>query len=71
MGSVCKGGCRFIEGATRRGSDYYRNGNKFCMECRIAFKWEGIHCPCCGGKIRSHSRHKDGVHRMTVEVRRI
>jgi len=43
----------------------YENGYKRCIPCGIAFKYEGIFCPCCGtrlrGKVRAYGKKSKEV----------
>lgn len=34
----------------------YSKGAKRCSACRIFLDWEGMHCPCCGTKLRNKPR---------------
>jgi len=36
----------------------YKNGQKRCQKCVIYLKYDGLHCPCCGGNLRTKPRHK-------------
>ncbi len=34
----------------------YGSGQKRCKSCSIFINWEGIHCPCCGNRLRTMPR---------------
>lgn len=34
----------------------YKNGRR-CTVCSMFIKWEGLHCPCCGYRLRV-TRHQ-------------
>jgi len=35
----------------------YASGQKRCQICDLFVNWEGIHCPCCGKKLRATPRN--------------
>lgn len=52
----CKGKCiKYIakkDGHKKR----YENGQSRCQKCVIYIKWDGVYCPCCGGRLRKSAR---------------
>lgn len=56
MTMCCKGVCakyiiKIVVKALR-----YSNGLKRCQVCEVYIKWEGVYCPCCGGRLRTKAR---------------
>jgi len=49
----CKEIC--VKYKTRKG---YSKGQKRCQICEIFIKWDGVYCPCCSHRLRSHPRNK-------------
>ena len=40
----------------------YGDGGAYCSTCRAAWrKYEGMHCPCCGVRVRRRARGRGGV----------
>ena len=35
----------------------YIIGQKCCQVCQVFIYWQGLFCPCCGGRIRNRPRH--------------
>lgn len=35
----------------------YATGQKRCQTCAIFLKWDLLWCPCCGSRLRTHSRN--------------
>ena len=54
---VCKGVCVCKYDAPK-GKRTYIGGGKRCTECALFVDWEGIHCPCCGTKLRVKIRSR-------------
>ena len=69
---ICKGICVSHKAKKKAGDLRYVIGHKFCIDCQIFMKWEGIYCPCCGIKLRTKPRRSRSKHlyRKSVEVRR-
>ncbi|QMU54697.1 MAG: hypothetical protein GKS07_07325 [Nitrosopumilus sp.] len=44
-------------------------GNKRCMTCELFVKWEGLWCPCCGGRLRAKPRNSKLRKRLVMELR--
>jgi len=59
----CRGICvRHKARKTKLAQSWYSiEGTKFCSRCSEWIKWEGYHCPCCGGRLRSRPRSNDGI----------
>ena len=54
----------------RRTAKGYASGYKWCSDCAASVKWYGIHCPCCGQRLRSspkNSRYRLGPSRPRVD----
>ena len=56
MVTKCKNQCQLIEGA-RNHVGHTLPGNKKCIACEMQFPYEGIFCPCCGGRVRNNPRY--------------
>ena len=54
---VCKGVC-VSKYDPPKGKRTYVHGGKRCTNCMTFIKWEGIHCPCCGTKLRIRIRSR-------------
>jgi hypothetical protein len=54
----CKGVCTRKEYTAPAGKRTYNGGGKRCTECALFIKWDGIHCPCCGTKLRIRIRSR-------------
>ena len=52
----CKGVCQRYRAP--HGNRTYLHGGKRCTLCALFVKWEGIHCPCCGTKLRVKIRSR-------------
>jgi rRNA maturation endonuclease Nob1 len=57
MVTKCKNQCHLIDGARNQVGKSHP-GNKKCIGCQIQFPYEGIFCPCCGGRMRAKPRYK-------------
>ena len=62
---VCKGICTKHK-TVKIGGSWYGGNNKRCQACDIFISWDGLFCPCCGGRVRSKARNKK---RVEMEVR--
>jgi rRNA maturation endonuclease Nob1 len=65
MVTKCKNQCQLIKGA-RNHVGHTLPGNKKCIACEMQFPYDGVFCPCCGGRVRNNPRYKgkkkyDGV----------
>jgi len=50
----CKGICEeYRTGKTKKGS-WYGDNKKRCTRCSIFIECEGVYCPCCGYRLRTH-----------------
>lgn len=59
----CKFNCHKYKVIKNGGKSRYKNGQSYCKHCTIYIKWEGIFCPCCGGRLKkSSSRIKNKVY---------
>lgn len=59
MGLECIGLCKTKYKFPRQGgnSQLYLKGAKRCQNCEGKYvQWEGIFCPCCGGRLRLKPR---------------
>ena len=54
---ICKGVC-LSKYYAPKGKRTYLGGGKRCTECALFVDWEGIHCPCCGTKLRIRIRSR-------------
>jgi len=54
---VCKGVCVCKYDAPK-GKRTYQGGGKRCTNCETFVGWQGIHCPCCGTKLRVRIRSR-------------
>jgi hypothetical protein len=54
---VCKGVCVCKYDAPK-GKRTYLGGGKRCTNCETFVGWQGIHCPCCGTKLRVRIRSR-------------
>ncbi|WP_316504776.1 hypothetical protein [Nitrosopumilus sp.] len=54
----CKGICPRYKSKRRGKGLRYANGEKRCQKCDIFLDWKGIHCPCCGYKLRTRPHNK-------------
>ena len=59
----CRGLCvRYKVRKTKLAQSWYSiQGAKYCSRCGEFIKWEGINCPCCGGKLRTRPRTNLGI----------
>jgi hypothetical protein len=67
MVHICKDICHRYKAPHTLKSKRYENGQKFCDQCAVFIKWDGIWCPCCGHKLRVKPkmlRSKIGVVRI-------
>ncbi len=47
---------------TKLGQSFYAiQDTKYCSRCGEFIKWQGYHCPCCGGRLRSRPRANLGM----------
>ncbi len=53
---ICKGICETYQAKLHPRMGRYKRGDKRCQICQIFIKWEGVHCPCCGTKLRTKPR---------------
>ncbi|MFL6408450.1 MAG: hypothetical protein ACJ71F_15480 [Nitrososphaeraceae archaeon] len=58
---TCKGICerhKALKPAhSSGGGGRYSAGQKRCAMCALFIKWDGLHCPCCGCRLRSNPRN--------------
>ena len=47
---------RFVGGGRGFGVGRYASGQKRCQRCAIWISWDGIFCPCCNQRLRTHPR---------------
>jgi len=53
----CKGICpRYKATKPPLPDTRYAMGQKRCNACDIFIQWDGSHCPCCGGFLRTKPR---------------
>lgn len=52
----CKSLCGNYASAITPGLSRYADGQSRCITCDVYVKWEGIFCPCCGGRLRKKPR---------------
>lgn len=55
---TCKGIHNKYKRTRKVGSSNYTDGVKRCNHCGLFLDWSGIHCPCCGFKLRVKPRNK-------------
>jgi len=53
----CKSLCEKYRGYRSNIIGRYASGQKRCQICDIFLNYEGIYCPCCGYKLRTHPRN--------------
>jgi DNA-directed RNA polymerase subunit RPC12/RpoP len=57
----CRGICnRFKAKKPNASSSRYIHGQKRCQVCEEWMNYDGSNCPCCGIKLRTKPRSKDG-----------
>ncbi len=51
---ACKGICikHKAQKPARIDLSRYAQGQKRCQVCSMFVKWDGLHCPCCGTRLR-------------------
>jgi len=57
MGLSCKGVCHRYKINRINGTGRYCIGQKRCNLCDMFMLWDGIFCPCCGGRLRLKPRN--------------
>ena len=55
---TCKGICIRYRATKPAKGGRYANGQRRCQMCEEFLNWEGLWCPCCGYRLRSHPRNK-------------
>ena len=55
---TCKGICIRYRATKPAKGGRYSNGQRRCQMCEEFLNWEGLWCPCCGYRLRSHPRNK-------------
>ena len=55
---TCKGICIRYRATKPAKGGRYSNGQRRCQMCEEFLSWEGLWCPCCGYRLRSHPRNK-------------
>ena len=55
---TCKGICIRYKATKPAKGGRYSNGQRRCQMCEEFLDWEGLWCPCCGYRLRSHPRNK-------------
>ncbi|MDQ4013546.1 MAG: hypothetical protein M3146_07460 [Thermoproteota archaeon] len=69
---MCKGICerhralRPSDGSG--GGSRYSAGQRRCQICQIFMKWNGVRCPCCGGRLRIKPRNKVNRRRAAMDL---
>jgi hypothetical protein len=53
---ACKGVCHKYRAVWISQTLRYASGHKRCLGCDLYLKWDGLHCPCCGKKLRCKPR---------------
>lgn len=56
---TCNGICKKYKATGSPAQGRYSNGYKRCQRCEIYIKWKGLHCPCCGSRLRIKPRNKN------------
>lgn len=47
----------------------YATGQKRCQTCDMFVHWDSLWCPCCGSRLRTHSRNaKTTKHLATTTI---
>jgi hypothetical protein len=54
----CKGTCSRHKAMRPSTGNRYLTGQKRCQVCSIFIYWQGLFCPCCGGRLRGKPRNK-------------
>ena len=62
MGLSCKGICHRYKTNKVNGTGRYCIGQKRCNSCGMFMMWDGVFCPCCGGRLRFKPRN--GKHKQ-------
>jgi len=55
---TCKKICITHKAIKPTGIGRYISGQKRCYSCEVFIKYDGVYCPCCGCKLRTHPRNK-------------
>ena len=56
----CKGYCSRIKVNKPRSGGWYAKGRvKMCSTCQVLMAVSEFFCPCCGSRLRSHTRRID------------
>jgi len=65
----CKGICsRHRAIKPKYGGQRYTIGQKRCQVCQIFINWQGLFCPCCGGRLRNKPRNKKFKEMMMLKT---
>lgn len=67
----CRGLCDLKHETAPLSRVSYRNGFKFCTTCRLTIKWDGVRCPCCSTKLRTHAARTRSKLKRLAQVARI
>ena len=66
----CKGICdnyKSISGKITN-NERYIIGQKYCSQCEIFTKWDGVRCPCCSFMLRTKPRNKKAKQRLKIKL---
>ena len=55
---VCRGICSRHKAIRPNTGKRYLTGQSRCQVCEIFINWPGVHCPCCGYRLRNKPRNK-------------
>ena len=56
VGQLCKGLCSRHKATRPNTGNRYLIGQKRCQVCQVFIYWQGLFCPCCGGRLRNKPR---------------
>lgn len=46
----------------------YAIGQKYCSNCQIFTKWDGLRCPCCNLQLRTNPRNQKSKKNQKIEA---
>ena len=71
--TTCRGICENYRAFGPIVGGRYEKGQKRCQICSVFVEWPGLHCPCCGYRLRTKPRASNLKKNMTYHknIRRI
>jgi len=67
---TCRGICdkhKAISGH-KTNNERYRIGQKYCSQCEIFTKWDGLRCPCCSFMLRTKPRNQKSKQKLKIAM---